>query len=441
MNTKKSPITIKARWDHHQVPVGSDASRGLLLEIEAEKPKDTHQHERTPVNIALVIDRSGSMDGEPMFAAIEAAVGISEQLRQHDRLSVVGYDDHIDVLLDGVVMNSEGKRKAEMAIRSLSARGMTNLAGGWLQGAKCAANVMEQHDFSSGHVILLSDGCANVGEREPDLLATLAGNLAERHVTTSCVGIGDHYSLLQMSAIAESGQGEIHQSSEPSEIIEVLMGELGEQTQIVARNFSVHLKGIEMHRARQLTRYGEMPVNDRNEYFLGNLISGQTRRLAFLVDFPAYEKPDVRQFTCTATWLDAETAIEEQQCAIDFEIEFVPPELFNKNERDKEVTNTIADIWMARQGYDAMMFNEQGLFSEAVAAFDKEDRVFSEMVEDLDSADVMMSQRHSVREASSARWDGRSKKEAMTLARKRMRQKPDYRKKVESKDWSDFTPD
>jgi hypothetical protein len=46
----------------------------------------------------------------------------------------------------------------------------------------------------------------------------------------------------------------------------------------------------------------------------------------------------------------------------------------------------------------------------------------------------MMSQRESVREASSARWEGRSKKEAMTLARKRMRQKPDYRKRVESKE-------
>jgi hypothetical protein len=71
------------------------------------------------------------------------------------------------------------------------------------------------------------------------------------------------------------------------------------------------------------------------------------------------------------------------------------------DKRDKDVASTIADIWMARQGYDAMMFNEQGLFSEAVATFDKEDRVFSEMVEDLDNANVMMSQRESVREASS----------------------------------------
>ena len=440
MNTKNPPITIKARWDHHQVPVGKHASRGLLLEIEGGKLEELNQQERPAVNIALVIDRSGSMSNGAMNAAIEAAVGVSEQLNKQDRLSVVSYDDQVDVLLDGAAMNREGKQRAETAIRSLRARSMTDLAGGWLQGARCVANAMEQFGFKAGHVILLSDGLANVGETDPEQLATLAGDLAERNVTTTCVGIGEHYSLLQMGAIAEAGQGELHQSSEPTEIIEVLMGELGEQTQIVARNFSIHLKGIEMHRARQLTRYRKMPVNGRTEYFLGNLVGGQSRRLAFLIDFPPYNRPDIRQFTCTATWLDAETAIHEQHIMESFEIEFVPPEQFNKHERDKEVAQAIADIWMARQGYDAMMFNERGQFADAVASFDREDRAFTNMVEDLEEAKSMLSRRRNVREASSAHWDGISKKEAMTLARKRMRSKPDYRQRMESADWSDHTP-
>jgi len=440
MNTRKPPITIKARWDHHQVPVGKNTSRGLLLEIEAGRFEELNQQERPAINIALVIDRSGSMSNGAMQAAIEAAVGVSEQLNRHDRLSVISYDDRVDVLLDGVAMNRDGRQQAELAIRSLRARSMTDLAGGWLQGARCVANAMEQHGFKSGHVILLSDGLANVGETDPEQLATLSGNLAERNVTTTCVGIGTNYSLLQMGAIAEAGQGELHQSSEPTEIIEVLMGELGEQTQIVARNFSIHLKGMEMHRARQLTRYRKMPVNGRREYFLGNLVGGQSRRLAFLVDFPAYDHADTRQFTCTATWLDAETAIHEQRIAETFEIEFVLPENFDKQARDKEAAQTIADIWMARQGYDAMMFNERGQYADAVDAFDKEDQAFSHMVDELQGAKEMLSRRQNVREASSAHWDGISKKEAMTLARKRMRSKPDYRQRMESADWSEQTP-
>ena len=441
MNKINQPITIKARWDHHQVSVGTESSRGLLLEIEAEKPEMLDHPERPAVNIALVIDRSGSMSNGPMQAAIDAAVGVCEQLRKRDRLSIISYDSRVDVLIDGMKMNRTGRHRAELAIRSLSPRGTTDLAGGWLEGARCVANVIEHHDFKAGHVILLSDGCANVGEQDPDKLATFAADLAERNVTSTCVGIGEHYSLLQMSAIAESGQGEMHQSSEPSEIVEVLMGELGEQTQIVARNFSIHLEGIEMHPARQLTNYRKMQVNGHKEYFLGNLIGGQKRKLAFLVEFPPHAELGVHNFTCTATWLDAKTSIEEQHIAKRFEIQFVPPGKFDKNDRNKEVAQAIADIWMARQGYDAMMFNERGQFAEAVASFDREDRAFSDMVEDLEQASSMLSSRQAVREASSAHWDGISKKEAMTLARKRIRQKPDYRERMESAEWSDFTPD
>jgi hypothetical protein len=253
------------------------------------------------------------------------------------------------------------------------------------------------------------------------------------------VGIGANYSMLQMAAIAEAGQGELHQSSEPGEIIEILMGELGEQTQIVARNFSIHLKGIQMHRARQLTNYRKMPVNDRNEYFLGNLISGQSRRLSFLVDFPAHEVEEIRNFTCTATWLDAETAIEEQHVAGHFEIAFVPASRFNKRKRDKDVAQAIAELWMARQGYDAMMLNERGLYSDAVEVFDRDTIAFESLISELPVASSMRNCLKSVRRSTASRWDGISKKEAMTLARKRMRQKPDFRSSRQSAEWSDYT--
>ncbi|MBE9549359.1 MAG: hypothetical protein IMF09_08155, partial [Proteobacteria bacterium] len=192
-------------------------------------------------------------------------------------------------------------------------------------------------------------------------------------------------------------------------------------------------------KARQLTNYRRMPVNGRKEYFIGNLIGGQSRRLAFLVDFPAHEVDEVRNFTCTASWLDAETAIEEQHVAEHFEIAFVPASRFDKRKRDKEVAQAIADLWMARQGYDAMMLNERGQFSDAVASIDSDDLVFNQMVEDLPQADAIRSTRQRLRSASASRWDGMSKKEAMTLARKRMRQKPDFRSNKRSAEWSDYT--
>ena len=69
--TKENPLTVKARWDNDLVPAGEAVKRHLLLEIQAP-PKPVTQTKRPPINLALVIDRSGSMQGEPMAAARQA---------------------------------------------------------------------------------------------------------------------------------------------------------------------------------------------------------------------------------------------------------------------------------------------------------------------------------------------------------------------------------
>jgi len=441
MSQSKSPIKITARWDHDQAPVGENATRGLLIEIEAAKPPAEKGHERPPVNIALVIDRSGSMRGEPLFAAIEAAVGVTEQLGPQDRLSVVAYDHHVDVLLDGAAMDAEGRRQAERAIRGLSARGTTALADGWLQGARCVARVMDdrRHEgaFQAGHVVLLTDGCANVGEQDPDALAELAANLAQRGVTSTCAGIGADYSALQVTAIAEAGQGELHQSSEPAEIIEVLSGEIGEQTQIVARNFSLHIEGANLHQARQLTRYRRMSANGREEYFLGNLVGGQKRQLALLVEFGPQMAPLTLKYLAGATWLDPETALREEQAGQAFNLDFVPRAQFDPDQRDKPVAEIIATLWLARQGWDAMVLNEKGDLLGASASVESQRAVFDDMVTDLDLASELLCSRDEVQERVQREWDGVSKKEAMLLARKRMRAKPDFRAAHEGREWTD----
>ena len=441
MNPEQSPIKITARWDHGQAPIGEAVVRGLLIDIEAAAVDTAPQSHRPPVNLALVIDRSGSMQGAPIHAAIEAAVGVTRQLREGDRLSVVAYDDHIDVLVDGQAMDAAGKQRTEQAIRSLHARGSTDLAGGWLRGARCVAEVMDRHGFESGHVVLLSDGQANQGETDPGKLAELAGELAGRNVTSTCVGIGEHYSLLQMAAIAEHGQGEMHQSSEPEEIIEVLSGEIGEQTQIVARNFTLQLEGLGVRGARQLTRYREHARRDRQEYFLGSLVGGQKRRVALLFEFEAQPAAADQHYTLTGSWLDPQTGNEQLRAKEHFTMHFVPPAQFKEGERDKLVAEEIAQLWMARQGYDAMLHNERGDYAAAARSLDENRPVFARMIVDLDAGVEMLSTHDRLRERTQERWDGLSKKEYLSFAHKRMRSKFDHRSGREGQDWADLDRD
>jgi Ca-activated chloride channel family protein len=304
---------------------------------------------------------------------------------------------------------------------------------------KCA--IERLHPAQDVHVIMLSDGMANRGETEPEALGKLAGDLAARGVTSSCVGIGHNYSPLQLNAIAEAGEGEMHHSSLPEEIVEVVMGELGEVSQLVARNFSITLQLPYAIKARQLTRYRTRPVDGHYEYYLGNLVGGQQRRLAFLVDLPEIDSPQSLAIKCTANWLDVDTAMEEHSLHKDIEIRVVPVQSYNESERDKNVARIIADIWMARHGYDAMMLNEQGLYEEAARIFDHDDERFARLITGLEEAKEMKILREKQREYSTSSWVGESKLEAMSMSRKTMRSKPDFRRQRSESKWTDFKPD
>ena len=441
MTDSNHQVRINARWDHDEFPTGETNQRGLLLEIEADKPKHQKKKKRPALNLAIVIDRSGSMGNGRLEAAKEAAIGIVNCLNRHDHLSVVVYDCEVNVLVDGQRQDKGARRQTTKLINSVYTGGTTNLSGGWLRGARCVADVMDRRNIKAGHVILLSDGHANRGETDPEELRRLSSGLASRGVTSTCVGIGNHYSPLQLNAIAEAGEGEMHHSDQPSEIIEVVTGELGEATLLVARNFSVSLQLPYGVAARQLTNYRGEDFEDRHECFVGNLVGGQQRTLAFLVELPIYADPRTLTFSCTANWLDAETAMEEHTIQQEFELLVVPMQDFDENKRNKDVARAIADLWMASHAYQAMLLNERGLYDEATSVFDADDERFSRMTAGLVESAKLRRTRTASRERVASEWRGASKLEAMSLSRKAARSKPDFRRRRRENRWTDFKPE
>ena len=99
---------------------------GVLLTLAGEAPA-----RRAPINVALVLDRSGSMGGPPLAAAKEAAIRFARFLGPDDRLTVVTFDDHVRTIFGPA---PAGDAAAAMAIAAVHEGGSTNLSGGWLKG-------------------------------------------------------------------------------------------------------------------------------------------------------------------------------------------------------------------------------------------------------------------------------------------------------------------
>lgn len=183
------------------------SAQGGVLEVlvrvqAADQPADA-QAQVTAKRLALVVDRSGSMTGEPLTEALNCVAHIAGCMTPADQLSVVVYDHRTDVLMPlGKVASAEHMRRLLAGVES---GGNTNLFAGWEAGAKELEGGV---DHTISRVILLSDGQANNGLCEVSEIEKHCAELLARGVSTTTVGLGRGFNEDLMIAMARSGGGQ-----------------------------------------------------------------------------------------------------------------------------------------------------------------------------------------------------------------------------------------
>lgn len=217
----------------------ADATYALVRIVAPEAPAATESVVRTPLDIALVIDRSGSMSGQPLGTAKECAVRIVKGLRPDDRISIVTFDDEIDIVQ---ALTAVGDAKdIEARVRSIQSGGSTNLFGGWEEGAKQLAPFIKKDRIA--RVILLSDGQANQGLINEGEIFTHVSKLAGTGITTSTIGLGHGFNESLLAGMAKSGEGVANFGQTPEDLDEAFEQQFAILSNTFLRQVEIKIQG------------------------------------------------------------------------------------------------------------------------------------------------------------------------------------------------------
>lgn len=349
--------TFTVRTDRRLIRAVHHSTRYALVEVTA--PPATATATRPRVNVAFVLDRSGSMGGRNKIGLAKEALreGI-ERLAPTDRFSVVVYDNEIDVVAEGRAASSDAKADAIRRLGQIEPRGNTNLSGGWLRGAEQVAAAFDPETVN--RVLLLTDGLANAGLTDLAELERHARELRIRGVSTSTFGVGDDFDERLLGAMADAGGGAFRFIGRPEEIRALIGSEVGELLEVTARDAEVRIGGLDGLRVECLSPFPLERTARESVIHVGDLVADQVVRFVLALGFPLgdagrdvgveltlSDRGGRLAGSVTVTWAFADGAANDQQA------------------RDREVDRVVARTYADRALRDAVDLNRRGEWDPA----------------------------------------------------------------------------
>jgi Ca-activated chloride channel family protein len=276
--------------DRALIPAHEPVTRYLRIVINAPAGRAVTAASRPPAEVALVLDRSGSMDGTKIVMARKAIDHAVRLLKPQDHLAVVCYDDRVDTVLARTLATKEACALALDRLKEIDARGSTDLHAGWIKGADELRGAVGPQTAGPDanvvrRVLLLTDGLANQGVIDHAELAAAAARLRGAGVTTSTFGIGADFDEELLASLAVDGGGHFYFIERARQIPDFFTSELGEALEIVARDAVLEITcapGVEAALVNNL------PVQQTEGHLrvrLGDLVADQEVTVTVAVSF------------------------------------------------------------------------------------------------------------------------------------------------------------
>ncbi len=272
---------VKAHLDVDMVAVETTDKVSLMVDLTA--PIGDAQKTRPGQAVQVVLDRSGSMSGDRLQSAKLSIIKLLDRLAPQDSFGLVAFDDQALVIAPMRTMADHDLPSLRKVIRDMNTGGSTDLSAGYFMGLRELARVNTDNGAT---LLLISDGHANAGIKEPKELGDVATKHASSKITTSTIGIGDGYDEKILESIARGGGGQHRFAYTIDEAVGAIAAEVDDLLEKSAVNAVLRVTPVSGLASPRIEIVQNLPYwVDTNTYVvqLGDLFAGENRR--FLIDF------------------------------------------------------------------------------------------------------------------------------------------------------------
>ncbi len=278
-------MNVKALLDVDMVALEAADKVTLMLDLTA--PANPAQSTRPGKAIQVVLDRSGSMEGQPLDAAKGSLLKLVSRLAPQDAFGLVAFDDSALVIVPTRTMADHHMPSLRKAIRDLQTGGSTDISAGYLMGLRELTRVQAT---GGSTLLLISDGHANAGEQDPKFFQEVSTKSATQKVTTSTIGLGNGYDETILEALAQGGGGAHRFAGSIDEAVGAIAAEVDDLLDKTIVNAVLRVTPTSaMSGAPAIEIIQRLPYWKDGETFvvqLGDLYSGENRRFMIDVDVP-----------------------------------------------------------------------------------------------------------------------------------------------------------